>query len=477
MSGILDNLYARSPIAIQNLGISVFGWFWKLRRQSGVFRTELDRFESRDLFTGVQWTQYQTKLLRELLQWSYAHVPAYRRRWAALGLYSEDLKAFQLSDLQRLPLLEREELRQSPTDFVAKVSPRRKLHVLHTSGSTGTPVAIYLSSQTHQKIQAAYEARCRRWAGVNYKMSRAMIGGRLVVPKAFSRPPFWRHNWAEKQLYMSAFHIAPENAAAYAAALGRFRPDYLVGYASAHFFLARMIEEGALSVPSPKAVLTSSEKLTSEMRETLERVYRAPVFDAYSGVEGCCLASECSHHRLHLSPDVGVVEILDEVGCPVPAGQTGEVVATGLLNFDQPLVRYRTGDLAALSTESCPCGRAMPVIGELVGRLEDTVLGLDGRETVRFHGIFIGLPSVREGQVIQEALDHIRVRVVAPQGLSDKEGREISHRVQHRLGPVRVDVEVVPRIERTERGKFKAVISHVPRRAGVLHPSSPVRNS
>lgn len=463
MSSILDFAYSRSPVFLQNVGVTLYGYYWRIRRQSGSFPREVAAFSKRDTYGTEQWDAYQTARLRELLTWSFTHVPAYRRKWSSLGVTEADLRQMANSGLRSLPLTDRDYLRQSPTDYVADSVSRRKLKAMHTSGSTGSPITIYLTSKTHQVFQAAYEVRCRHWASVDCSMSRAMIGGRLVVPQTYSKPPFWRYNAAERQLYMSAFHISPENTPAYVKALNHFRPDYLVGYASAHFFLARMIEESRLSVHRPKAILTSSEKLTHEMRSLLERVYSAPVFDAYSGVECCCLASECSQHSLHLSPDVGIVELLDEYGRPVEPGQTGEIVATGLLNFDQPLIRYRTGDLARISSAKCACGSAMPVLEELVGRLEDSIIAPDGRETVRFHGIFIGLPFIREGQVVQETINHIRVRLVITGDMSGSDRSEIIRRVRHRLGEVRVDLEIVPAIERTLRGKFRAVISKVSR--------------
>jgi phenylacetate-CoA ligase len=463
MGSALESVYRFCPVWMQNIGVSAYGLMWKWRRQGGVFRTQVRAFASREEWTSSQWEAYQTEQLRALLAHCFTEVSHYRAVWEAQGLTEETLSRFTLADLPRLPFTEKDDIRRAPESFLARTTPPKKLHTYHTSGSTGTPLAIRMRSSTHQTIQAAYEARCRNWAGVNYQMSRAMIGGRLVVPHGSASPPFWRYNRVERQLYLSAFHISPANVPDYVGALNRFHPDYLVGYASAHFFLARLIEETKLSVYSPKAILTSSEKLTDEMRATLERVYRAPVFDGYSGVESCCLASECEYHRLHVSPDVGIVELIGEDGQPVPPGQEGEIVATGLINLDQPLIRYRTGDMAAWSTDPCPCGREMPVLRELIGRLEDTVIGPDGRETVRFHGITIGIPAIRESQIIQETLSHFVVKVVAPDGLTEADRAKMIARFHERLGPVEVEILLVETIERTARGKYRAVISKVPR--------------
>jgi phenylacetate-CoA ligase len=166
---------------------------------------------------------------------------------------------------------------------------------------------------------------------------------------------------------------------------------------------------------------------------------------------------------LHVSPDVGIVEIVNERGRPLPVGEMGEVVTTGFLNFDQPLIRYRMGDIASISVADCPCKRQMPVIEELVGRLEDVVIGSDGRETVRFHGIFVGLPHVKEGQIIQHDLTNFEIRLVVDEGFGEAERQVIRKRFEERLGLVDLRFSCVEHIERTQGGKFKAVISHVAR--------------
>jgi phenylacetate-CoA ligase len=175
------------------------------------------------------------------------------------------------------------------------------------------------------------------------------------------------------------------------------------------------------------------------------------------------LATECERGTLHVSPDFGIIEIVDDAGAPVSPGQEGRVLCTGLLNDAQPLVRYDIGDRAVWSEKPCSCGRAqLPAIDEIVGRIEDVVKGPDGREMVRFHGIFIDLPHVDEGQVIQEAIDLIRVKLVARPGYGADDENLIRKRFQERLGNVQVHIERVSELPRTDRGKFRAVISRLP---------------
>ncbi|MDQ3011956.1 MAG: hypothetical protein M3X11_14765, partial [Acidobacteriota bacterium] len=209
-----------------------------------------------------------------------------------------------------------------------------------------------------------------------------------------------------------------------------------------------------------KAVITTSEKVTAEMRRVMESAYGCRVYEEYSTVENVLFASECEAGRLHVSPDIGVVEILRPDGTPCEPGETGEVVATSLMHYSQPFIRFRLGDLAAWDGEPCNCGRAMPVIKEVVGRIEDVVTGPDGRQLVRFHGIFVNQPHIREGQIIQEALDRIRVKIVPTAEFTEADVADIIARVQQRLSAeVRVIVEPVADIPRTKSGKFQAVIS------------------
>jgi phenylacetate-CoA ligase len=227
------------------------------------------------------------------------------------------------------------------------------------------------------------------------------------------------------------------------------------------YLLARFILEDGLKVDAPlRAVVTTSEKVTRGMRETMEHAYRCPVFEEYSTVENAVFASECEYHHLHVSPDSGVVEILRADGTAAEPGEGGEVVATCLMRDYQPMIRFRLGDMAAWDPEPCRCGRAMPVIREVLGRVEDVIIGSDGREMVRFHGIFTDQPHIREGQIIQETLTRIRVKVVPAAGYSERDAANVTARMVQRLGPkVEIVVEPVESIPRTKAGKFQPVIS------------------
>lgn len=457
--GRYDALYARLPVVAQHGVVSTYGLYWHWLRFGPGYAKDLSDYVARDRFDETAWLDWQQRRLRELLRLAVLQVPFYRSTWNQ----AEKAAAME-GRLDALPLLEKEPIRRDPEAFVRQDMAKSRRLVFQTSGSTGTPIASIWTARELRNSLALREARSAGWAGVSFKLPRATFSGRMVEPQADSRGPYYRFNLAERQAYFSAFHLRPDTARFYVDALRRHRIQWMTGYAFSYYLLARFIIEQDLDVPPLKAVITTSEKLTGEMRTLMERAYRCRVYEEYSTVENAVFASECEAGGLHVSPDAGVVEILRPDGSPCSPGEVGEVVATCLMRDYQPLIRFRLGDLAQWDDRLCKCGRGMPLLREVTGRSEDAVVGPDGRQMVRFHGIFVEQPNVREGQIIQEELRRIRVKVVTTNGFGDADTEDIIRRVQQRLGvDVEVVVEPVSEIPRTKAGKFQAVVSLLPR--------------
>jgi phenylacetate-CoA ligase len=465
MAHFLEKFYPYVPVPLQNLGISLYGLAWRRERLGGNFRRYVNGFCQREHWTPDQMHLYVTNELRRILVRAFDHVPYYTAAWKKAGVSRGDLERMTSENLHHLPITPKQALRENPDAFVDQDVPRKAQHRYCSSGSTGTPITAICTDEDHRRFYAAREARSFGWAGCSVHEGRSMIGGRMVVPCAASKGPFYRYNFAERQVYFSAYHISPQNTADYVEGFNKHKPQLLAGYANSYFLLARMMLEQGLSLDyKPKAIVLASEKLTLDMKNVLQEAFHARAFEEYGAVENCVLATECEHGHLHVNPDYGVLEIVDEAGQSVAPGVEGKILTTGLLNETQPLIRYEIGDVGVWSANTCPCGRnSMPVLQEIIGRLEDVVVGPDGRELVRFHGIFIDLPHVLEGQVIQETIDRFTVKVVGKPGFGEVDERLIRNRFAQRLGEVEVNIMHVPEIPRTERGKFRAVISNVKR--------------
>jgi phenylacetate-CoA ligase len=419
----------------------------------------VEEFAARDRWPAERMQEYTESALRSMLVHAWEHVPHYRQAWGAAGIDSGDLRHFSVRELPMLPLVSKSQLRCHPESFLA-ARQSRFLQRESTSGSTGEPVTVVSTKELQRAYLAAREARSFRWAGSSVLYSKATIGGRAVVPRADSPAPFHRFNRAEQQCYFSAFHISPCNTPAYIAALREHRPRVLTGYASSYFSLARMMLAQGLSLGyEPDCLVLCADKPTPEMKAVIRRAFGARPFEEYGSVENAALATECECGGLHAHPDFGILEIVDENGQPVKAGQEGRVICTSLLNRAQPLIRYDVGDIGRWAERPCACGRDhLPVLAEIVGRVEDMVIGPDGREMMRLCSLQ-SVPHVIACQVVQHRLDALTVRVIPSDGFSAIDERKIREILgTRRLGDVNIRIERVAELERTASGKVRRVI-------------------
>lgn len=462
MNNLLNKIYNFSPVFFQNIIISLYGYLWKERRLGGVFFDEVKKFKARETYSSKEWQEYQTTQLRKLLVHAFKNVPFYNKLYKEKGFILSDFENFELSDIKKLPFLEKEDLRKFGKSKLLSTK-KDKGSFFSSSGSTGTPVNIYFSKKTHQKWFAAYETRVLNWAGVSINSSRGMIGGRRIINNKKAKSPYYRYNRAEKQTYFSAYHLNENTVTDYVNGIKKNKVGFMVGYAMSNYFLAKLIVEKQLVVPKLKAVITSSEKLTHKMREIFYKAYGCKTYDSYSGMEACGLISENKNGDFLFSPDTGVLELIDEKGEEVKKGEEGEVILTGLLNFDQPLIRYRIGDRASKKeNQKTKSKLQMPSIQEINGRVEDVILGKDGTKMVRFHSLYLDIVGLVAGQIIQETYSNFIINLVVDYNYNKNSEVIISKRLKSQLGnELSIKYSYLDSIPKNKNGKFRAVINNI----------------
>ncbi|MGO8930985.1 MAG: phenylacetate--CoA ligase family protein [Limisphaerales bacterium] len=425
----------------------------------------------RETWSAKQWSDWQQERLHQVLERAVAQVPYYRDQ-RTKGLRDEGTLGPQTTDdrpqtrdwsrLENWPILKKEALRASPRAFLAEGCNPRKMWCEHTSGSTGTPLTLWQSHETVRYWYALFEARWRTWYGLSRKDRWGIIGGQLVTPAGQTKAPYWVWNGGLNQLYLSAYHLSPGAAKHYIHALRDYGVTYLWGYASALSTLARFAMDQDLTFPPLKAAISNAEPLFAHQREVIRQAFGCPVYDSYGMSEMVCAASECEHGTMHLWPETGVWEVLEDCADgAVASGGTGRLIATGLLNSDMPLIRYDVGDRVAMAPArtKCACGRTLPVLKSVEGRSDDVVVTPGARRIGRLDPVFKTSLPIVEAQITQDAPDHLRVRVVAADGFGRASEVAIIEALQETVGPMRVTVERVRSIARGANGKFKAVVS------------------
>jgi len=265
---------------------------------------------------------------------------------------------------------------------------------------------------------------------------------------------------------LPAFEMTDAKLNGFLKAIRARRPKMLFGYPSALSHIARHAEERGQRMDDLgiQVAFVTSERLYDNQRQDISRVFGCQVANGYGSRDAGFIAHECPQGGMHLTAEDVVVEIVDAQGAPVPAGQAGEIVVTHLATQHFPFIRYRTGDVASLGVQPCPCGRGLATLREIQGRSTDFVVAADG--TV-MHGLALiyilrDLPEVQAFKVVQHTLQHTAVQVVAGQGFGAGHEAGIVRGFQQRLGAdVRVEVQRVEAIAAEKSGKFRYVVSHV----------------
>ena len=454
----MQSLYSIAPVWVQNLMVSSYGLYLKNMRYGGHHDSCFGRLLEAPWHSRQDLDDLEARMLQRMIRHSYENVFYYRRLFDEHGIHPSRIQ--DRNDLKNVPLLDKEEVRRDPTKFLAGNVNRSNLHEAYTSGSTGTPLKLYQSRELIQWMYAC-QTLVRKWVGLPPRPKRATFGGRLVVPRSQRKPPFWRWNRADNQMIFSSYHLSQENIGYYAQRLAEFQPLEIVGYPSAISLVAQFLVQNGIAGIRPGAVLTNSETLLDSQRQLIEEAFGCRVTDWYSSEEFVFFAAQCERaDAYHVFPFVGILELMPSSNNP--SGGVQEIVGTSLLNEAMPLIRYRLGDagIPIAHGESCPCGRQTPLFRLPLGRTEDYLVAEDGSLVGRVDHVFKGLSHIIESQIVQETRGSVRVFLRVDSEFSNETANLIRSRLQMRLGRnTQVLIERVSHIERSERNKYRAVVS------------------
>lgn len=450
----LDAAYRRSPVIVQNIMATGYGLKERALRYGGRYKQFVAELDKSQWWSREDLEAYQNERLRALIKFCAEEVPYYQEVFASLRLKAEDFRA--AADLAQLPILEKETVRNSPEQFV----PRRfkeKMVSQTTGGTTGTPLRYFVTPSAVQYNYAVYETRFRNWAGVKFGERMASINGKAIVPIETSAAPFWRYNLAFNQLYLSAYHLSDKNLPSYIRRLQDFKPKVIVGYVSTVHTIARYIIDNKLSgLIRPKAVLASSETLFDWLREDIEAAFQCKVFDGYSLGELVAFISECEAGSLHISPEYGVIETVEIDG-------NLEMICTGLANYAMPLIRYRTSDIVEpAKTQTCSCGRQLPLVQAILGRIDDRVVTPEGTIVgpAPLSLAFQSVRNLKDAQICQNTPRAITLSISVTDAFSEADEQFMLGELRKRLGhTLQIELLRVPEITRTSAGKQRLIIS------------------
>jgi phenylacetate-CoA ligase len=404
-----------------------------------------------------------------MVQHAYENVPYYRCVFDDRRLKPSDIAA--LNDVQKLPLLTKEEVRSNSEDLIARNVDPERLEYYTTGGSTGVPLGVYHDRHTTYPRELAFILRQWGWAG--YRFGDRFVTLRDAVIDRLERNgtrAWWVYNSHDNELVFSSTDMSEENMYKYVELIRKFKPRFIHAFPSSLEILARFMRRNGVSDIKVNGIFCSSETLYQRQRELIESLFGCKIFDFYSLTEFVVGVVECERHEgYHVNMEYGLLELVDKDGEPITeTGTLGRIVGTGFGSYCMPLLRYATNDLAVYASGTCSCGRESTLVAQLRGRLQEFVVSKTGK-LVPFLALYDSRAPVwakfREVKFIQEKEGELAVEIARAPSFSESEVAQELLKSQYKvLGEEEFSIKInfVDRVYRTQRGKLLFLEQRLP---------------
>jgi phenylacetate-CoA ligase len=404
--------------------------------------------------------------LRRLLTYAYNYVPYYHRAFKERNLLPSDIK--NVEDLVKLPVLTKVDIRVHKRDLVSKLYTDRDL-VPFRSGGSGDQVRFFVTKD-QLSWEIAAEFRAYGWAGYSLGDNCFMF---WASPIDLSKSKSFQNRLTKKleRVFIANTYIMSDKVLAnFASLLLSKRPEIVRGYASSVYLMAKYLVDHRIDSVRPRAVITTAETLFPSMRRTIEEAFGCEVFDFYGSREIGGMASECERHSgYHISVENVAMEFIQD-GEQVAAGEKGVIFLTSLRNYGMPLIRYKVGDVGVPREDVCECGRGLPLVNSISGRISDFMAVYDqalGR--VRPVGpiyplIIYGLMNVplKSVRVFQNELNKLEIKAVKDSGYKKKHSDYLINFFLDALGDnIQIDLNFSDSLPPLPSGKRSVFISKI----------------
>jgi phenylacetate-CoA ligase len=313
---------------------------------------------------------YQRSQLSQLLHHARAQVPFYKTR---LNPVFRKNGAVDWDRWQEIPIIKRQHLAKERERMLARQLPpgHGTTSEVYSSGSSGMPIVTSHSSLARWASgMAEYRAHC--WHKLDWSKNFVSLhigdGGNALWPHGWNKGawgPAWMKEVQQGTKYVLDRATHEEKIVEF---LLRNNATYVSGRPTSLQTLALGAERLNLELKLDAVMTFGSEPREVEHTD-VKRVLGARVISLYSSGEGYKMGVTCeTAPHYHMDSELTFLEILDGNDQPCPVGQPGRVIITPLFNTAQPLIRYEQGDIAVRGKE-CSCGKTLPVIRTVSGRL------------------------------------------------------------------------------------------------------------
>ena len=312
---------------------------------------------------------YQEHLLHQQLLYLQAHSPFYQRMFREHHIDINQIHVIE--DLQHIPFTEKDDLHKYGNEFLC-CTRREIVDYSTTSGTMGEPVTFAYTENDLQR-QALNEYKSFKGVGVT---PDSVVQLMLTMDKRFIAG--MAYSLGLRKLGAGIIRVGNGMPELQWDTIERVKPDVLMCVPS---FILRMIEYAQqhhidYHHSSVRKLVTVGESLRNQdlslnlLGQRIQQLWpEVELYTTYSSTEMGATFAECECQcGGHIHPELVIIEIIGEDGQPVPDGQPGEIVMTTLGVEAMPLLRFKTGDIAAKIMTPCACGRNSYRLTPILGR-------------------------------------------------------------------------------------------------------------
>ncbi|QCF26297.1 glycosyltransferase [Hydrocarboniclastica marina] len=421
---------------------------WReLEKQQWLPRKELEQ---------LQWSR-----LRKMVAYAARNSPFYRQLFQQHGIDPKVIRS--LADFRAIPVTTKVDIRNNTDAFISEPYNKASLVRAKTGGSTGVSLNLFFDEACQERRNAA-QLMADRWAGWDLGMKKASVWGNPPVAKTVKQK--LRNNLLDRTIYLDTMDLNDQSMGAFVQRWRDEKPGAVFGHAHSIYIFARYLLDNAVTDLRPEGIVATSMMLLEHERRDIELAFDCKVTNRYGCEEVGLIACECEVHKgMHLNTPHVLVEFLDENDQPVAEGEPGKIVVTDLNNFAMPLIRYRVEDIGVYSSRECACGRGMPILERLEGRVADFLKLPSGG---RVAGISLvertltKVPGIEQMQLVQEQLDQVLIRRVKGKDYTSTTDSELTAAMREVFDEsVELKIETVDAIPQEPSGKYRFSICKV----------------
>lgn len=419
----------------------------------------------------IQWNtmeenrNIQRTKLYELIKYSCQNIPYYKRIIKEHDIQFAEDTIFE--DIKKFSILTKEIIRNH---FHELYKFKDNTYYRNTSGGSTGEAVIFFQDKQYLEWANATKRLFNGWAGREPGEPMVKLWGSLrdILRGGQGFKGYLRQQISGVTI-LNSYKMSEKDMYEYVKRINSIKPRLILSFTNSIDELARFIRKHGLSIYSPSAIMTSAGVLYPEVKAGIKEVFQAAVFNRYGSREVGDIACTCEKNQgLHIIPNIHYIEILDNRGKEVKAGEAGEIMITSLTNYTMPLIRYKIGDRGVLSEKECSCGRGFPLLEKVEGRVRSMFKNKQGDliDSAVFIRLFYFRDNIKQFQVIQEALDQITINVVLKDKqkikVVEKDFREISEVIKPIMGnDTKVEYNIINEIKNSPSGKYMYTFSKI----------------